>query len=719
MKALLKIFILLFIPTGYIQAQTDVWPEWENYVNTQKVLDILIDGDNLWLATHGGLIRISKSTGERVVYNKGNSNIPGNRVNSIEMDADGNIWLTCQFYGIAMFDGNKFIRYNKSNSSIPYNQWNLALQIDNEGNKWFGSIFNVVKFNGKDSKVWPTGSPISASNIISDLYIAENNDVWVAGEWGVAVIHNDTLRYLEDVTGQVNFITNDNDGNIWLGGKNNLLLKYSNQQFQHVNLSNTSQEDDFHFLEIDKSNNLWFATSAGIIRYSEKGEKLYPTRLPNLPLNGVFNMVADGKILWIATVNNGLYKLRGDTLTKIPQMELNEKPIIVGRINDIELHDNSIYFAGTSKVVKKNKDNYWSLITGVNDTQNYVIKENESKLVKGSCCENLLTYIENDSIIIDTNFHYSAAIYDIIPTGENSYWLGSSKGLINYKNGEVMVYNSSNSPLISNKIKDIELDRNGNLWGAFYKGIFKLEDDNWTMFDSSSTPFLNYNITKIKVDSKNEIWINALDTTLRLSIMGTSYGNGITRFDGSNWKNYNISNSDLPSNTVLDFLIDEEDNIWCGAYDGGLSKLDTNDDWIIFNVFNSGLAHNDISALELLPDGKLWIGQYRGGISVLDLQKLLSNNISISKKNTNSFVIYPNPFKYETRLKFNVEKNNSQVSINVSDINGRLLETIFNNRNCPAGYREFNWQNNQLHPGIYFFNLIINGKSQSKKIFIL
>ena len=720
MKALLKIFILLFIPTGYIQAQTDVWPEWENYVNTQKVLDILVDGDNLWLATHGGLIRISKSTGERVVYNKGNSNIPGNRVNSIEIDTDGNIWLTCQFYGIAMFDGNNFLRYNKGNSSIPINQWNRDIKIDSKGNKWFGSISNIVKFDGKDSKIWPTGSPISSSNFIRDIFIHRNDEVWVAGEWGAAIIYNDTLRYLKEIAEGINFITTDRNGNIWLGGNNNFLMKYSNKQFQQVNLTVTSPTDVLTFLEVDENNNFWIATSAGLVKYSKDSEILY-THQNDLPLTGVTNITADENDLWIATVNNGLYNLHDDTITKVSQTGLNEIAQIFV-INDIELYDNSIYFVGMlDRVIKKDQKNYWSYIdttSGATDKYNYVIKSNESKLLKGSCCDNLLTYIENDSVIIDTNFHYSAAVYDIIPTGENSYWLGTSKGLIRYENGTATVYDSSNSPLRSNKINDIEFDKDGNLWGTYYKGIFKFENGHWTILNTISTPVLNYNITKIKIDSENNIWINALDTSA-YNLIGPQYGNGISMFDGSDWHNYNIKNSDLPSNTVLDFLIDEEDNVWCGTFVGGLSKLDKKGNWTIFNVFNSGLAHNDISALELVPEGELWIGQYRGGISVLDLQKLPSGNTNILKENINTFEIYPNPFRYETRLKFNVEKNNSHVSIKVLDINGRLLETVFSNRNCPAGYREVNWQNDRLKSGMYLFNLTINGNSQSKKILIL
>ena len=63
--------------------------------------------------------------------------------------------------------------------------------------------------------------------------------------------------------------------------------------------------------------------------------------------------------------------------------------------------------------------------------------------------------------------------------------------------------------------------------------------------------------------------MNALDHWL----IGPKDGNGIIKFDGSEWENYNISNSGLSSNTVFNIVVDEEDNIWCGTYNGGLAKL--------------------------------------------------------------------------------------------------------------------------------------------------
>ena len=79
MNILIEVFIIfLFFSNTTLYCQSDKWSEWENQVNTRKIKSILVDGDYLWLATNGGLVKYNKTTGEKIFYNKGNSDIPDN-----------------------------------------------------------------------------------------------------------------------------------------------------------------------------------------------------------------------------------------------------------------------------------------------------------------------------------------------------------------------------------------------------------------------------------------------------------------------------------------------------------------------------------------------------------------------------------------------------------------------------------------------------------------
>ena len=96
-------------------------PEWINYTNGHEVNSVVIDGDNIWAGTNGGLVKLNKTTGEITFYNKANSGLPDNDVRSLAIDGSGNKWIGTYDGGLAKFDGKNWTVYNTSNSGLPDN----------------------------------------------------------------------------------------------------------------------------------------------------------------------------------------------------------------------------------------------------------------------------------------------------------------------------------------------------------------------------------------------------------------------------------------------------------------------------------------------------------------------------------------------------------------------------------------------------------------------
>ena len=315
---LIEVFIIfLFFSNTTLYCQSDKWSEWENQVNTRKIKSILVDGDYLWLATNGGLVKYNKTTGEKIFYNKGNSDIPDNFINGIVKDAKGNIWFTCHFYGIGMFNGSSFTCFNDKNSSIPSIQWNVSIQTDSKGNIWFGSLSNVIKYDGNTWKAWKTGNPLSSSSMVHCVFVDSNDDVWVAGEWGIGIIKDDEFSYFNEISGDLNCIVEDNNGIIWMGGRNKTLIKYNNNQFTNIALISISLNNEIISLAIGHNNELWMGTTEGLLKYSGTGETLYNSLNTGLPNDAILSITADGDFIWIGTNTNGLYKFSNDSISTV------------------------------------------------------------------------------------------------------------------------------------------------------------------------------------------------------------------------------------------------------------------------------------------------------------------------------------------------------------------------------------------------------------------
>ena len=90
MKKLPDVFffsLTFFLTTQCLYSQN---PEWMNLFYCGSVVSIAQEGNYLWAATGSyGMMRLNKTTGEKVFYTETNSELPSNYVNSIAVDNNG------------------------------------------------------------------------------------------------------------------------------------------------------------------------------------------------------------------------------------------------------------------------------------------------------------------------------------------------------------------------------------------------------------------------------------------------------------------------------------------------------------------------------------------------------------------------------------------------------------------------------------------------------
>jgi ligand-binding sensor domain-containing protein len=112
----LLLFIWIFTCIINIKAQNS---EWLDYTDGSDIRAIASEGNFIWVATSGGLVRINSINNETKFYNKANSGLPNNNITSVAIDKFGNKWIGTEGYGLVKFDGNNWIVYNTANSSLP------------------------------------------------------------------------------------------------------------------------------------------------------------------------------------------------------------------------------------------------------------------------------------------------------------------------------------------------------------------------------------------------------------------------------------------------------------------------------------------------------------------------------------------------------------------------------------------------------------------------
>jgi hypothetical protein len=163
------------------------------------------------------------------------------------------------------------------------------------------------------------------------------------------------------------------------------------------------------------------------------------------------------------------------------------------------------------------------------------------------------------------------------------------------------VYNTTNSPIPSNRIRNIAIDGLGAVWIGTAWGLARKVDTVWTIFDSSTTfpPALDLmrqgiyhpwylNIEAMDVDDSGHIWISS--------------GGWLCRYSDSNWTGYKTGADEISS-----ISIDHSGKIWTVSM-GRLGMFDTSSrSWSFFSTDNSDMHIQTVQLVKVGFDNALWV----------------------------------------------------------------------------------------------------------------
>lgn len=245
------------------------------------------------------------------------------------------------------------------------------------------------------------------------------------------------------------------------------------------------------------------------------------------------------------------------------------------------------------------------------------------------------------------------------------------------------------------------------------------------VFDHCTT-FINRNnsvVTAPSTEATTKFGFVFLDCDLTVPAAGTTDFNGtvISNFHfGRAWQNtpksafircetpamLNATGWTTPINGVLPVTFVEYGNTGDGATPERLAQranggtVLTQAESLLYTISNVFKKDTDPSFFfDWTPEASVNI----------DFGTLAVNN---SAKGKNQ--VYPNPFSDKFTIVFD-QKSNSDVSIIISDVNGRIIKTI-RKTNEKAGQKEWTIQTNDLKTGLYFYNLKYSAGEMSGKL---
>lgn len=176
---LLILIVCLLLATG-VMAQTPAvtGPQssqndsaWRTFSNANYVESLDFEGNYVWCATNGGVVRWDRTDGSYIKYTTADGLID-NWVQDVVIDASGNKWFGTHS-GLIKFDGSNWTTFTGDVTSAGDVVREVA--IDGTGILWIGTPNGLAKYNGTSWTPYTTADGLVDNSIHSIEVDGHNN----------------------------------------------------------------------------------------------------------------------------------------------------------------------------------------------------------------------------------------------------------------------------------------------------------------------------------------------------------------------------------------------------------------------------------------------------------------------------------------------------------------------------------------------------------------
>jgi len=656
--------ILFFI--AFLWINQSVCAQWRlNQISgeeglSQNTIRSIIQDKNgyIWVGTYNGINKYDGYSMEKYNFNSGENGLSSNIIVTLFEDKDGFIWAGTTDAGLnrinpATGEINTYI--DKKNTSIFTTNFSNIYQTKS------GVFFinnsdgiNFFKINKEGALLHHkflkeiNGFDLRNRKIIR----GKNGKHWILTPEMNVKLHQveitDELDFPEVniiETGLHNFLFKDGyaidffeypKNTMWIVSNKLQLLKVTlNNQLeltdkQLINLNSNNKKEaskTYRLLNmaVDKSNRLWIAGTGLLLNYDIELEKT--THLnKNIQINKLINsqqaqkiFIDNTNILWLGTLNNGLYKIDLESHTFFNSNEFL-KPNNTNKFNSYPI----------LSMCEDSKGNIWLGSQGEGGLAILKGKELNESISNISKKHWYYNYLTEKHLAFNTPELLD--IKRLMSDRKGNIWVGAKEGLSkinldkntnqyniktfkNFKNNEDNIINSS--------IFGLEEDRQGNIWvGYWNNGLLKISfDKNYNTYKTvhynpipNDPHSLSNNLVRdILEDSDGNIWVATIGGLNKLA--RANHGNKqFTRY-----LNDPLNKNSLSNNYVLDIFQAKDGKLYVGTFGGGLNRIEiSKDNQLNFTHYSTenGLPSDIVYQIKEDFEGNIWM------IHVREISKL-------------------------------------------------------------------------------------------------
>ena len=474
----------------------------------------------------------------------------------LHFDKYGMLWIATNGAGVARFDGEDFIYYNRQNG-LAHNMVR-AIDSDSDGNIWFATMDGVSVFNGRSFRSLTSKNSLKNQNF-NDVLVDQNDRIWLAGEkCGVQVLDYGKRITIDTASGLANHINTlyqDGSGRIWIGSQNrgvfcidgDYLIQYdvdaglscnivrditgdgkgrifiasdsgvdiisANKILHYGGQHSTALQTGANVVEFEKKSGLWIGTNGGGLCRINNGRITCLNSNQGLSSDEIWAIERyNSNLIWIGTWGGGVNRYSGFSFVhyrKTQGLPANIVPAIS------QNQKGEVWFGTFGQGFFKLKDNYF---------YSYSRKQGFKANV----------------------------IWSMLFDSSDKLWIATDEqGLWSFDGKRFQVFNK-NSGFPANSIWSLLQDRNNNIWiGTKANGLIRFDGKFFTRFALTDQIILS-----LFEDSKGNIW-------------ATTWGDGVYKIMHNRYRHFNHEDG-LLADKVYNVFEDEDGYLWFASSGEGL-----------------------------------------------------------------------------------------------------------------------------------------------------
>jgi signal transduction histidine kinase/ligand-binding sensor domain-containing protein/DNA-binding response OmpR family regulator len=239
------------------------------------------DQQNIWIGTNGGgLIYFNRKTNSyrQFKHEPGNPNsLASDIIVRLFIDKDKKLWIGTYFGGLDCYDGKTFKHYrhdsNDFNSLSDDRVYGITQDANNE--IWVGTFAGGLNVFDPATDGFRHPANPGVSQYTSDIYVDRQQNKWIGKDKGVYVLLKGSAKvkgYLSQpgnpnslIGNDVNIITQDRKGLIWIGTKDGLsILNTKTNKFLNIEEGVILPANNVSNIVEDYAGRMWVSTTNGL-----------------------------------------------------------------------------------------------------------------------------------------------------------------------------------------------------------------------------------------------------------------------------------------------------------------------------------------------------------------------------------------------------------------------------------------------------------------------